>query len=794
MVTPALDGGELGIVWALGFLSVSVGFALASAAGAGPWLLRGVKRQQVVAVVAVGAGALAAAFSPAGATGSPLIDAFYRAVVVGAVTYLGSRLRLPVLAGVAVVSGILSGGHGAALLGVLAAAGALVGWRDLGRSSGSGRAAGPAAVTAGCCALSVLQPGAVLPTGVSAIGSALVLTTVALLGYLKSPKLVRRRVRLVVLGSAALLGIAGTLGVVALAEARPALEVGVRTATRGADEARRLESESAARSMRSAAEAFQRANSRVRSPQGRAGTVVPLFSQQLRAVRVASGSGAELGLAGASLAEAVDQQALRIVDGRIPLERLVEAQPKAARAAAAIAKARASIGAQRSPWLLPQLTSRLDRVQRQLATAGDQADRASALLTEIPPLLGANGPKRYFVAVQTPSELRGSGGFMGSFAEIAVDNGRLSLARTGRTAELNQGGTTKGRTLDAPDDFLKRYAGFDVATTWQNVTVSPHFPSDAQVIRSLYPQSGGRPIDAVIAIDPFAIQAILGVVGPIQVPGAAVPLTGENAAEVLLFDQYRDFADNEQGERVDFLADATRALAERLLGGAVPIRPLATALQPMVAEKHLMVSAGAAAEQPAFARLGLTGAIAPLRGDFLAVVVQNAGANKIDWFLRRKIDYQATVDPDSGALSAKATIQLTNQAPASGLPLYLIGNTVGEPKGTSRMYVSVYSPLLLARASLEGQPLILQSQTEQDRGVYSAFINVPAGATRTLTIDLEGAVQTGEPYRLDLHRQASTVADQVSVSLTVAQSPQPPIRREIRLTRDTVLEVPLTIG
>jgi len=721
-----------------------------------------------------------------------LLDGAYRAAVVGLVTYLGSRLRLPVLAAATVATAVLSAGQGRAALGAAAAAGALVGWQAIGRSSGSGRAAGPAAVTSGCCALSLLQPGATLPRGVSALGSAGVLLAICVLGYAKAPEPVRRRVRLSLLGAGATLGVAGGLAVVALAQARPSLEIGVSRATRATAEAGRLDSQAAARSMTSAATAFDRASNHVSSPLGQAGKLVPLVSQQVRAVQVAAASGAELGRAGAGLAEAVDQDSLSIVDGRIPLERLQEAQPKAARAAAAIASARRGLGEQRSPWLIPQLSSRLERVRSQLAGAGAQADRATALLEEVPALLGAKGPRRYFVAVQSPSELRGSGGFMGSFAEITAEDGRLGLARTGRTGELNAAQGRSTPTLDAPKEFLERYASFNVATTWQSVTISPHFPYDAQVIRGLYPQSGGRPVDAVVAIDPFAIQAILQVVGPIRLAGAPEPLTGENAARVLLFEQYRAFAENEGDDRKDFLAAAIRAMAERLLGGSVPIGPLAKALGPMVDQKHLMVSAGAAAEEPAFERLGLTGAMAPLRGDSLAVVVQNAGASKIDWFLRRKIDYQATVDPRSGAVTSKATIQLTNEAPARGLPRYVIGNAVGLPPGTSRMYVSVYSPLRLRGATLQGQPLDLEPTFERGRGVYSAYIDVGPGATKTLALDLGGVVATDDgPYRLDLHRQPSAAPDAVTLTLSRSGAADAPIRRDIRLSEDIAVELPL---
>lgn len=181
------------IAWSLGFLAAALGFAVAAGAGAGPRLLRQVTRQQVVIVVAAAAASLALVTSTASATGTPLVDGAYRAVIVGLATYLGSRLRLPVLVVVTVATAALSAGQGRAALGTLAAAVALVAWQGVGRSSGSGRAAGPAAVTSGFCALSLLQPGATLPRGLSAVGSALVLLAVCALGYVKAPDPVRRR-------------------------------------------------------------------------------------------------------------------------------------------------------------------------------------------------------------------------------------------------------------------------------------------------------------------------------------------------------------------------------------------------------------------------------------------------------------------------------------------------------------------------------------------------------------------------------------------------------------------------
>ena len=76
--------------------------------------------------------------------------------------------------------------------------------------------------------------------------------------------------------------------------------------------------------------------------------------------------------------------------------------------------------------------------------------------------------------------------------------------------------------------------------------------------------------------------------------------------------------------------------------------------------------------------------------------MSNGGGNKIDHFLQRRASYETSTDA-SGETTATLRLELTNNAPAEGYPRYVIGNLVGLPAGTSRLYVSFYSPLGLDR-------------------------------------------------------------------------------------------------
>ena len=59
------------------------------------------------------------------------------------------------------------------------------------------------------------------------------------------------------------------------------------------------------------------------------------------------------------------------------------------------------------------------------------AERAAGAKV-VPKMLGGDGDRRYFLAFQTPAELRSNGGLIGNFAEITYQNGDISLTRNAR--------------------------------------------------------------------------------------------------------------------------------------------------------------------------------------------------------------------------------------------------------------------------------------------------------------------------------------------------------------------------
>ena len=115
-------------------------------------------------------------------------------------------------------------------------------------------------------------------------------------------------------------------------------------------------------------------------------------------------------------------------------------------------------------------------------------------------------------------------------------------------------------------------------------------------------------------------------------------------------------------------------------------------------------------------------------GDGVAVVVNNAAANKIDVYLERDLRYRATVDPTTGQTTGTLEVTLTNTAPAEGLPQVVLGNAVGQPPGTNQALVSVYTALPVLSASLDGSPLPIEPGREEGWITSRAPVTIPSGS------------------------------------------------------------------
>ena len=580
----------------------------------------------------------------------------------------------------------------------------------------------------------------------------------------------RRGLRLGTFGVLAVGSICAIAGSMFLLSTRVQVERGVTAAKVGLAFAGNGETKRAEQSLHSARIQLQGARKRLESPWARVGLVVPVLAQHIFTVHDLTRVAVTMVSVAEQTVSTTDVRSLKAERGRIDVQRMRALLPQMIASSDAIASARTALSKARGPWLLGPLTRRIAPLEAQVNEAAKSTAEIRQIVATVPAMLGADRERRYLLVLPSPAEARGSGGVVGNFGEITAVNGKISLVRFGRQSELSSGGTPPSlRHLQAPADYVKRYTPFGASNVWSNMTMSPDFPSVAEAMANHYPQSGGRAVDGVISADPFALQRLLGLLGPLKVTGWDEPLDGTNAARVLLHDAYV-VKGGSSPERLALLSEVAQGAWQKLAGATFSSpKDLVDALAPAAAERHLQIWMRDNSNQSYLTKIGLAGNVAPVAGDGFGVVVNNASANKIEFYLHRTIAYSATIDPANGTVRAAATIALRNDAPSTGLPDYIIGNrVVGEalPPGTNRLYVSLYSPLALVSITVDGRPVDFTHDTELGRNVYSVWLTIPAKSQVVLKAILGGPiVHIEKEYRLDVFGQPLVNVDHVSVTV-----------------------------
>jgi len=432
-------------------------------------------------------------------------------------------------------------------------------------------------------------------------------------------------------------------------------------------------------------------------------------------------------------AGALDPKKLRVGGSTIATEPFQQAAPLLDRATQALDRARNRVSGLPGWLVVPPVR----RAQLSLLAELDKTHRSTATAREVsrimPGMLGADGPRTYFLAIQNNAELRGTGGLVGAFGIIEARNGRISLVRVGSNQQLPP---LPRPAIDIGESFERRYARFQPAREWRNTNMTPDFPTVNAMYAAMYREVTGERIDGTIAIDPVALSYVLRVTGPTKLRGGQV-VSAANVVALTERDVYARIPNPKDQDT--FFQLLARSVYDRLTSGSGDTQQIIRALSRAVGEGRLMVASSRADEQRVLSANSIGGAIPVVAGPYLHVTINNAAGGKLDYYLRRRVDY-ALVEQADGRGKAHLTVTLRNTAPKSGLPTYVTQRLDAKgkqiPPGQNRVYVSVFAGIGagLESATLDGKPLSMESHVERGHPVFSTYLEIKPGARQTLDL------------------------------------------------------------
>ena len=366
-----------------------------------------------------------------------------------------------------------------------------------------------------------------------------------------------------------------------------------------------------------------------------------------------SNAGLQLVAAAAQVLEPKDTH-LRLGDA---LGRLRTVRDALTRGIAALDGAADKIRALDGYRLLGPLDSARRDLKTRLPRVGTRAVSARDGLNALIDMLGGGGPRRFLLLSQNPDEVRPTGGFIGTYGVLVTRNGHMVLDQYAATsdwydahpdAELPSALAALPLQLDTPPQ----------TQTIANVNATADFPASGRLASALWRAGGEQPVNGVISVTPAMMARILGVLGPVTVPGFPETVSAANLAERVDF--HLHFEAPPPAGRKSFLVELVHVVVQKVLDApASKWDPLARAIGDGFQAREAMAWSHRPVIQNALVARGWDGTLPQVAGDFFYDSEFEYAAKNGDG-LHRTFDHNVVLHADGSArISTRVTIANT---------------------------------------------------------------------------------------------------------------------------------------
>ncbi len=283
----------------------------------------------------------------------------------------------------------------------------------------------------------------------------------------------------------------------------------------------------------------------------------------------------------------------------------------------------------------------------------DDTRDTSALASSLVSVFGQDSFRRYLIMFQNNHELRPTGGFMGSFAVVDVQKGKvLNIEVPGGGTYDVQGQLTE--YVEPPTPLLMTNNRWEL----QDANWFPDFSVSAEKIQWFYEHATGRSVDGVIAINASVLEDLLAIVGELESEELGGSVAADSALAMIQSHVESDDAREEGtpkaviGELMNAMLTETNELNE------LQMMKLMSSLHRSLEEKSIQVQLNNPAEQEDMRTFGWTGEVrqTEMDQDYLMVVNANINGQKSDAKILQHIYHESVVE-DDGTIINTVTIR-----------------------------------------------------------------------------------------------------------------------------------------
>ncbi|MBN1325644.1 DUF4012 domain-containing protein [Candidatus Falkowbacteria bacterium] len=439
------------------------------------------------------------------------------------------------------------------------------------------------------------------------------------------------------------------------------------------------------------------------------------------------------------------------------LEKIVSSESMLLEVQKEINDAAAAIDEIPDKGLVGPLRENIAPIKLYLPKVRDLIDGALPMLRVVPKVAGFDKPIAYLFLLQNNSELRPTGGFIGTYGILKLQDGEIKAFQTDNIYNLDK----------STQPILKEPSPLPIAKyleqkNWslRDINWSPDFPTTAQKALYMYEQENkileqlkreGKPltseqgtiitdtipyekVDGVIAVTPETVEDLLKLTGPITVEG--VMFTDENLTDQLEYIVGQEF--REKGVPISARKEIIMKLADqiRIKLFSLPMQRYADILDigiKALAKKAVLIYFIDPELEKLILERNWGGQVKPYDGDYIMVVDSNLASLKTDQYVTRTINYSLNRIGDD--VFGKISIIYENNADFTWKSTRL--------RSYTRVYVPEGSQLIGSTGAMENDkikdpantPGQVESSSELGKAYFGAFISIEPHEVGTLTFE-----------------------------------------------------------
>ena len=375
---------------------------------------------------------------------------------------------------------------------------------------------------------------------------------------------------------------------------------------------------------------------------------------------------------------------------------------------------------------------------------------ASSTIDVWPQVIGFNGEKTYLVLLQNNMELRPGGGFIGSFAILKVDNGKVKDFKILDVYDAD--GQLKGHV--EPPFPIRRYLP-SVHWYLRDSNFDVDFSKSAIASAVFLNTEMRQRVDGVIGVDLSFVKNLLNAIGPVKVLDYNETITADNLFTITNYYVEKDFFPGSTKKK-DFLRSLYASINLKLAQEKnISYLNILNALTKSIYEKHIIFAFNDVSMQSLFSVNGFGSTITDNRksdktivNDIVGINEANLSANKVNYFITRSLLQNSTIAND-GSISEQVKVSIKNDA----------NKSLGK-NGFYKNYLRIITPFgsTLTAVKIDGKeqkivepikdPIVYEKKTfvpptglevnkedQNGKTIYGFLVNIDAQTLKTIEVN-----------------------------------------------------------